>query len=112
MSPAEVAELADAPDSKSGEGNLVWVQVPPSASEVERDPKPLTMGVWHGRSSLGSEDRPSLARRTTGNGPGAAAPRDPARLRCATSLVGKEDLPPKGKGARSHGARCHASGEA
>ena len=29
---AEVAELADAPDSKSGEGNLVWVQVPPSAS--------------------------------------------------------------------------------
>ena len=30
-SSAEVAELADAPDSKSGEGNLVWVQVPPSA---------------------------------------------------------------------------------
>jgi hypothetical protein len=74
----------------------VWVQVPPSAPEVERDPNPI-MSVWHGRPSLGSEDRPSFARRTAGNRPGAAAPRDPARLRCATSLVGKEDLPPKGE---------------
>src|SRR5919107_1510537 len=28
---AGVAELVDAPDSKSGEGNLVWVRVPPPA---------------------------------------------------------------------------------
>jgi hypothetical protein len=30
---AGVAELADAPDSKSGERNLVWVQVPPPVLE-------------------------------------------------------------------------------
>ena len=30
-SSAEVAELADAPDSKSGGLRVVWVQVPPSA---------------------------------------------------------------------------------
>ncbi|MDX6382242.1 MAG: hypothetical protein QOI57_3266, partial [Rubrobacteraceae bacterium] len=29
--PAGVAESVDAPDSKSGEGNLVWVRVPPPA---------------------------------------------------------------------------------
>ena len=28
---AGVVELADAPDSKSGEGNLVWVRFPPPA---------------------------------------------------------------------------------
>jgi hypothetical protein len=28
---AGVAELVDAPDSKFGEGNLVWVRVPPPA---------------------------------------------------------------------------------
>lgn len=26
---AEVAELVDAPDSKSGDGDIVWVRVPP-----------------------------------------------------------------------------------
>src|SRR5215208_4725246 len=30
---AGVAELVDAPDSKSGEGNLVWVRVPPPAQQ-------------------------------------------------------------------------------
>src|SRR5437763_16705017 len=32
--PAEVAELADAPDSKSGSLRGVWVRFPPSASAV------------------------------------------------------------------------------
>ena len=27
---AGVAELVDAPDSKSGDGNIVWVRLPPS----------------------------------------------------------------------------------
>ena len=30
---AGVAESVDAPDSKSGEGNLVWVRVPPPAQD-------------------------------------------------------------------------------
>src|ERR1700710_1933752 len=38
---AEVAELADAPDSKSGSLRGVWVRFPPSASAVER---------WRGRA--------------------------------------------------------------
>ena len=32
---AEVVELADAPDSKSGDGDIVRVQVPPSAPVFE-----------------------------------------------------------------------------
>ena len=32
---AEVVELADAPDSKSGVGDNVWVQVPPSAPNLK-----------------------------------------------------------------------------
>jgi hypothetical protein len=52
LSPAEVAELADAPDSKSGEGNLVWVQVPPSALARKRS-----------RSATISPAEPSLTRR-------------------------------------------------
>ncbi len=31
MLSAEVAELVDAPDSKSGGGDTVWVRFPPSA---------------------------------------------------------------------------------
>ena len=34
FSPAEVAELADAPVSKTGEGSLVWVRIPPSAPQA------------------------------------------------------------------------------
>src|SRR6185312_4682603 len=41
---AEVAEPVDAPDSKSGGGNLVWVRVPPSASRDTRH-KRQTMTV-------------------------------------------------------------------
>src|SRR5918999_4919245 len=33
---AGVAESVDAPDSKSGEGNLVWVRVPPPAQSSSR----------------------------------------------------------------------------
>ena len=32
--PAEVVELADAPDSKSGGSDIVWVRVPPSAPKA------------------------------------------------------------------------------
>ena len=32
---AEVVELADAPDSKYGVGDNVWVQVPPSAPNLK-----------------------------------------------------------------------------
>ena len=40
---AEVVELADAPDSKSGDGDIVRVQVPPSAPDqnnTNQDSKP------------------------------------------------------------------------
>lgn len=33
---AGVAELADAPDSKSGESNLMWVRVPPPVLSKKR----------------------------------------------------------------------------
>ena len=38
---AEVAELADAPVSKTGEGNFMWVRFPPSAPEVI-----CIVGLW------------------------------------------------------------------
>jgi len=38
----------------------------------------------------------AIARRTAGHRSEAAAPRDPARLRCATSLVGRKDIPLQG----------------
>ncbi len=31
---AEVAEQADAPDSKSGDGDIMWVRPPPSAPKT------------------------------------------------------------------------------
>src|SRR4028119_1852518 len=49
---AGVAESVDAPDSKSGEGDLVWVRVPPPAyNEAPADqPKASrVMRIWHDR---------------------------------------------------------------
>jgi hypothetical protein len=41
-SEAEVAELADAPDSKSGDRKIMWVQVPPSVLLVSLEKTGLT----------------------------------------------------------------------
>ena len=46
---AGVAELADAPDSKSGAGNSVGVQVPPPAPLKNRPPRNCTDRVIAGR---------------------------------------------------------------
>ena len=47
---AEVMELADVPDSKSGGSDTVWVQIPPSAPIRKR-----TTGVffyWKGKRRI------------------------------------------------------------
>src|SRR5260370_13330465 len=45
---AEVAELADAPDSKSGARKGVWVRVPPSASPERGRAEGATAGTHRG----------------------------------------------------------------
>ena len=42
---AEVAELADAPDSKSGARKGVWVRVPPSAYEEKLPARRDVLGL-------------------------------------------------------------------
>jgi hypothetical protein len=66
----------------------------------------------HGRPSPGSDDRPSHCGALPGSRSRAAAPTDPARLRCATFVCRQEGPAPTGGGADFHRAQRHASGEA
>ena len=51
---AEVVELADAPDSKSGEGDFVRVQVPPSAPK-NKDGKIFRLCFFAVEEEIGNE---------------------------------------------------------
>ena len=54
---AEVAELADAPDSKSGSLRGVWVRFPPSAFAAPEPGAPReTVGPTHGGANRDSFD--------------------------------------------------------
>lgn len=73
---AEVAELADAPDSKSGSRKRVWVQVPPSAfpahhfpalhvicSDIPKSVLPRLMGTTFARNRLAADrSQPQIGR--------------------------------------------------
>ena len=53
--PAEVAELADALRSGRSEGNLMWVQVPPSAHNDPGSKFPQHAKTWSTRGTSGRE---------------------------------------------------------
>src|SRR5205809_7241186 len=72
---AEVAELVDAPDSKSGGGNLVWVRVPPSALQ-ERLLRLSRRAAARTATTLAREHRGKEAR---GRRSRAGRPRRPSR---------------------------------
>ena len=68
--------------------------------------------IWreHGRPHWGVRAARAIAGRTAGDESGAAAPRDPARLRCATFVCRQKELAPPEATPTFHGANSVQAG--
>jgi hypothetical protein len=123
LRPTVLASLRDFCPQRSGELDpgdgdpALHVYVPRDANGlVVLERQGQNAQIRHGRSTggphWGVRTARAIARRTAGNRSGAAAPRDPARLRCATFVCRQKEPAPAEATPDVSQSQLRASGEA